>query len=98
MIWPPRHIRHALALMPFAVASVSVSPEALADDDGGQNVEALRESLERDRAQVIELIRREPAEESVPLAEDPLLREIAQRMPRTQEALRRSEAAVDDAQ
>jgi len=82
MIPRSRCVGRALALV-AAPMLLAVRPVA-ADDE-----EALRASLARDRAALIELIRRPRVEARGPLAEDPTLREIAERMPRTQEALRR---------
>jgi len=89
---PPRP-RRVLALLTVPILLLSLhSTGATADED------ALRASLERDQAMLIELIRRPRADEAAALADDPILREIARRMPRTQEALRRATRAPDEAQ
>ncbi len=51
---------------------------------------ALRGSIERDRARLIELISRPEDRAGTPLADDPELREIAERLPGNQAALRES--------
>lgn len=94
---PPLPVRvlHALTALPLALAAFagladpggpggdSTAPETAADGASAM----LRESLERDRARVIELIRRAPDGQAGALADDVELREIAERMPRTQAAL-----------
>jgi hypothetical protein len=71
------------ALASGLAASLLATAPASADDP-----EALRAALERDRALLIELLRAPRADDARPLAEDPALRAIAERMPRMQAALR----------
>lgn len=88
MIPRPRRVL-ALLTAPVLLLLFFYATGATADE------EALRVSLERDQAMLIELIRRPRADEPAALADDPILREIARRMPRTQEALRRGTRAPD---
>jgi len=85
MIPRTRCAGRALALALWAAPwSFAAGPSA-ADD-----VESLRASLARDQAALIELISRPRTEDEPPLADDPLLREIAERIPKTQQLLRES--------
>lgn len=75
----------------LAAALVTAAP-AVADDP-----DALRAALERDRTRLIELLRTPRAEDAPPLADDPALRAIAERMPRMQAALRDDRVDTDTA-
>jgi hypothetical protein len=89
MIPRPRRGLALLTAPNLLLLSLLSATGATADED------ALRASLERDQAMLIELIRRPRTDEPDDLADDPILREIAQRMPRTQDALRRGPRSPD---
>lgn len=69
------------------LVALAAAPRSLADEAGAA-VAALEESLARDRARLIELLGQPRGEDVDATAGEAELREIAERMPRTQAALR----------
>ncbi len=75
------------------LVALGAAPLAIAETETA-DVVALRESVARDRARLIELISRAPSGDTPSAAADPELREIADRLPRTQAALRERTSTV----
>ena len=85
----PRFLRRLVQLLGVAAFLVALAPApcALAGEPEA-DVASLRESLAKDRARLIELLSQPARSDAQATVADSELREIAERMPRTQEALR----------
>jgi hypothetical protein len=90
----PRAFAHFLAFFSAwtACAAMAVAPVPARAQDDDASVEELRTSLARDQARLIALLGAPREGDAYPANPDPELRAIAERMPRTQAALRARQA------